>query len=421
MKVKPRVLYLVYWGAAEPLGQSLVLPSVKKLAATGLNLTLITFEKSRDLERRQLIKEIMDSLGDCGIRWLPLRYHKRPKIPATALDVVQGCARSIATSLRSRPDIIHARTFIGGLMGLAVAQLLSAKLVYHNEGFYPDEQVDAGVWRGGSLIHRIAKRLERQMYARADGIIALSQRAKREIEAMGVVKRKGTPVLVAPSCVDLEHFKVRGAAPCPQDGVLRLVYSGSVGGRYELDKIAHFVKVAMDSGVRVHLCILSRAERGLVASILNGAGVPGSAWSYDSIPHNEMPEQLARSHAGLFFLTQGTSEYACSPTKIGEYWAAGLPVITTPVSDIEEVIRDERVGVIVRQHSTTDYIKAVQELRLLLKDVETPFRCRRAAEKHYSLESACESQTALYDSLFPGSLSKWPVEEDVSREQRRLL
>ncbi len=41
----PRILYLVYWGAGEPLGQALVLPSVKRLAQLGARITLVTFEK----------------------------------------------------------------------------------------------------------------------------------------------------------------------------------------------------------------------------------------------------------------------------------------------------------------------------------------------------------------------------------------
>jgi hypothetical protein len=40
----PRVLYISYWGALEQLGQSLVVPAVKKLANMGVEMTLVTFE-----------------------------------------------------------------------------------------------------------------------------------------------------------------------------------------------------------------------------------------------------------------------------------------------------------------------------------------------------------------------------------------
>jgi glycosyltransferase involved in cell wall biosynthesis len=113
-----------------------------------------------------------------------------------------------------------------------------------------------------------------------------------------------------------------------------------------------------------------------------------------------MPEQLAQQHAGLFFLTQGLSEHGCSPTKIGEYWAMGLPVITTPnVSDTDDIIGRLRVGVIVREHSDNEYRRAGEELRSLLNDPELSQRCRQAAEAQYALEPACERQFDLYSRL----------------------
>ena len=65
-----RVLYLVYWGALEPLGQSLVVPAVLRFADHGLDISLITFEKSEDLDRAgerrfvdRLVKEAVHELG----------------------------------------------------------------------------------------------------------------------------------------------------------------------------------------------------------------------------------------------------------------------------------------------------------------------------------------------------------------------
>lgn len=397
---KPRVLYIVYWGAAEPLGQSLVLPAIRKLADLGVELTLVTFEKESDLACREKIADIHASLDRRGVEWIPLRYHKRPKIPATAFDVFQGIAVSLARRLRFQPDIIHARTFIGGLIGLQLAPLMMARLIYHNEGFYPDEQVDGGVWGEGSLPHRVARWIERRMYARADGIISMSHRGKVVIDNLPSVKRKRTPVIVVPSCVDLDLFRFDPTrSPIPKEP-LSLVYSGSVGGRYILDKVGRFVAVAGKETGPARLHVLTRAEPELVSSMLESGAAPDSLWSMDAAPYTAMPDRLSRHHAGLFFLSRGLSEHGCSPTKVGEYWAMGLPVVTTPnVSDIDEIIRRYRVGVVVREHSDTAYKQAAIELRTLLEDPELPRRCRAAAEFHYALTPACERQVNLYNTV----------------------
>jgi len=298
--------------------------------------------------------------------------------------------------------VIHARTFVGGLVGLALAPLLRARLVYHNEGFYPDEQVDGGIWRAGSLPHRIAKNLEQRMYARADGIIAMSIRGKGAIERLQEVSQRETPVIVVPSCVDLDHFDGRRSRLAGHKG-LRLVYTGSVGGRYILDRIGRFAGVASEMLGEVQLRVLTRAEPALVTSMLDSSGLDRAVWSVDAVSRDRMPDELANQDAGLFFLTRGLSEHGCSPTKIGEYWAMGLPVVTTAnVSDNDEIIRRERVGVIVNDHTDAEYRRAVGELQALLRDPDLSSRCRRAAEEHYALTPACERQVSLYHRVMQG-------------------
>lgn len=397
-----RVLYIVYWGAAEPLGQSLVLPAIKKLAGLGVNLTLVTFEKPADLAKQALIAEIRNSLEQLGVQWIPLRYHQQPKV---AFDFLLGLFCTFRIGLRLRPDIVHTRTFIAGLIGLFLAPILRAKLIYHNEGFFPDEQVDGGVWKRDSVIHRIFKFLEQQMYARADGIIALSQRAKRVIENLLSVARKNTPVIVIPSCVYLQHFQLADSAPTVKANELRLVYVGSVGRRHLLDKIGRFVAVVAQEIGNAHLRVLSQTEKTTVTSMLEVSGLSESNWSYTSVPHAEIPAQLRHQQAGLLFYPQGLSEHGGSPTKVGEYWASGLPVITTPnVSDTDEIIRRERVGVVVEEHTDEAYRRAFHELLELLADPELPRRCRHAAEKYYSLEPACERQVELYQRLMAATV-----------------
>lgn len=401
-----RVLYIAYWGAAEPLGQSLILPAVYRLARSGIQLVLVTFEKPADLANGADIAKIRDTLGEQSIPWIPLRYHKRPKVPATAFDLFQGCARSLLAKLDFPFNIVHARTYVGGLIGLAMARPLGAKYIFHNEGFYPDEQVDGGVWRKNSLPHRIARSLEQRMYAAADGIITLSHRARHVVGCLPAVRRRATPTIVVPSCVDLEQFRWEPKESVVRNRDVRLIYIGSIGQRYIFDRIGRFVAAAYRELGNVRLRVLTRTEPKIVDATLRDGGVPEGSWSVASVAHPAVPGELKTQHAGLFFLTQGLSEHGCSPTKIGEYWASGLPVITTPnVSDTDDIIRRHGVGVIVREHTDAEYRRAARELRELLKDPELPARCRKAAEVYYSLDAACGRQLELYRSVLAGRLS----------------
>jgi glycosyltransferase involved in cell wall biosynthesis len=327
---------------------------------------------------------------------------------AKTFDALTAWARAVGAELRERTEIVHARTFVAGVMGLVLAPLLRAKLVYHNEGFYPDEQVDGGVWMKGSAIHRLACLIERLLYSRADGIVVLSERAKVQVERLPAVRRRVTPVIVVPSCVDLEEFPVFERQRWCPGRTLRLVYVGSVGNRYMFDRVAEFAAAAYGRLGKVTLRVLTRTPRNTIEDIVRRSGLPSELMSVECVPHARMAEELAQRDAGLFLFTQGLSEHGCSPTKVGEYWASGLPVVITPnVSDTEDVIRRERVGVILQDFSAEAYDRALDELLALLDDPDLARRCRAAAERHYALEPACERLHSLYQALI-GSAPQVP-------------
>ncbi len=91
---------------------------------------------------------------------------------------------------------------------------------------------------------------------------------------------------------------------------------------------------------------------------------------------------------------------SCSPTKVGEYWAAGLPVVSNSgIGDTEDIVRECGVGVIVDDFSPAGMLEAARALSALLADPATAGRCRQAARDHYSLDAAVARQIELYQRL----------------------
>ena len=399
-----RVLYIVYWSLVEPLGQSLVLPAILQLAEGGARITLLSYEKPGRSPHDADPAAVDRILREKGVTWRPQRYHKTPRVPATALDIALGWARGTFAGLRARCDVVHARTFVGGLVGVVVAWLTRSAFVYHNEGFYPDEQVDSGVWRAGSRPHRLARALESRLYGAADGIVVLSKRAATLVEGLPVVVRARTPVVVVPSCVDLSRFGTRPPSREPANGGIRFVYVGSVGGRYRLADAGRYVAAALAVFPGTTLTVLSWEPQEQVAPVLAEAGLPGSAWSLRTVPHEQVPDELANHHVGLHFAESAAAGAGGSPTKIGEYWACGLPVAVTPgMGDLDDIIQSERVGVLVADWTPAGLREAVVEMEALLREPELASRCRAAAKTHYDLATGCAEQIKLYGRLLAGS------------------
>jgi Methyltransferase domain len=93
------------------------------------------------------------------------------------------------------------------------------------------------------------------------------------------------------------------------------------------------------------------------------------------------------------------SKLASSPTKIGEYLAAGLPVISTAgIGDVDEQLAD--AGVILRELSADGYREAAHRLALLIGDAATRERCVEIAERQLSLDRVgIPAYEALYAYL----------------------
>ena len=387
------VVYVVYWGLDEPLGRALVVPTVNRLARAGVRVTLVSFEKGSGPYNCAL-------LAETGVEWLPLRYHKRPPVISSMFDIGRGTVQAIRAARRNQACLVHGRTFVGGLIAFVVALASRCRWIYHNEGFWPRERVAGGHWTATSLSFRVAQTLENYMHRSADAVVTLSSSAADAVRKL----RGDDSVAVVPSAVDLDHFRPseqRSSRRIEGTG-LRLVYVGSLGGRYRLADMCAFAARVRRLRPDTTLTIYSHTGSEEIQQIAERAGVTGS-FTLGRASYDSLPGILTGFDAGLHFIAPSSSSKGGSPTKIGEYWACGIPVVTTSCGDIDEAIRRHRVGVTVPNSDRATLDRAALELNDLLRDPDLGARCRSAAIERYSLDDAIETQLDLYRALCPST------------------
>src|SRR5205814_3256000 len=76
----------------------------------------------------------------------------------------------------------------------------------------------------------------------------------------------------------------------------------------------------------------------------------------------EVPAWLSVADAGLCFLGDHHSKAASSPTKYGEYLAAGLAVVTNPWTGDAARLRGEHAWILVGAFSREAYREAARDL-----------------------------------------------------------
>lgn len=378
-----RTLYLCYFGLGEPLVQTQVLPYLRQLARQGVGVGLLTFEpdlRSRWIE--QELQTVAAELKQQGIEWHYLPYHKTPSVPATVYDILRG-AWLAARLARSRSfQTFHARAHVPLAMALLAKLFVRAKLIFDLRGLMAEEYVDAGVWSNNSLPFRAVKRLEQAGLERADRIVVLTERLRDWLTAEGAAPAGAIQVI--PCCVDLSGYSANSI----RSERFEVAYAGSVTGLYLLEEMARFFASVRALEPRALLRILTTSPPTEAERILTRAGLDQDHFWIGRVPADQVPRYLSAARVGISFRKPTFSQIAASPTKIPEYLAAGLPVVSNSgIGDTDQLLVGNRIGVIVSEFTTEAYARAASAAIRMAHDPEVSNRCREAARKYFDLEA----------------------------------
>ncbi|MGE3372376.1 MAG: glycosyltransferase [Vicinamibacteria bacterium] len=385
-----RVLYLCYADIREPLIQSQVLPYLRGLSKGGLRMHLLTFQQSRVTAAERAA--IRTALRRDGLGWHSLRYHRKPSLPATLFDIAAGALVTFALCVRYRIRTIHARSHVPAAMAMVSKWILGAKLIFDMRGLLAEEYVDAGRWRPGGLTYRLVKAMEQVFFRRADAIVMLTDAIRKELTAGPPLSTRQEVIEVIPCCADVARFQaVNREASRSRFGWrddLVLVYVGKVGTWYLPERMAEFFARLQRSDPRWFFAVFTQAGAQLFQDALARAGVAQSRRLVTELQHEQVPEALVAADAGVSFIQPSYSKRASSPTKLGEYLAAGLPVVANAgIGDSQPLIEESRVGVVLNDFTEQEYRRATAGLGALLADPDHGPRSRRVAEERLGLRT----------------------------------
>jgi glycosyltransferase involved in cell wall biosynthesis len=389
--MRKAALYLCYYNVTEPLVQTQVVAYLRELAGSGFEIHLLTFEKER-LDSSQRVR-IREQLRRDGIEWYALQYHGWPSLPATLYDLVRGSAKALRVCARHGISLVHGRSHVGAAMAWPVKWLRGAKLLFDVRGLLADEYADVGHWTRGGLKYRLTKAIEGLLFRQADALVVLTKVIWMDLLASDAVQRHRAPdIQVIPCCVAVERFAVderlrqverhrRGWA-----GRRVLAYVGKLGTWYLVEEMARFFSVLRQEDSRFFFQVLTQSEPSSMRRALHDVGVPSEDCNIGRVEPEEVPGVLCAADAGISFIRTCYSKRSSSPTKVAEYLAAGLPVVSTRgIGDCDEILKRPNLGVVIEQLDDAEYRRAAQVLLRLLDDLETPARCREFAEQELSL------------------------------------
>jgi glycosyltransferase involved in cell wall biosynthesis len=379
-----RALYVCYLSLEDPLVHTQVVAYLEGLAARGHTIHLLTFDHELEPERRDALE---NDLRSRGISWHSLRYHKRPSLPATIYDVLAGSITATRLIRRYGLTAIHARNHVPAAMALIARRLTGCRFIFDIRGLMAEEYVDAGRWRRGGVPYRLTNWIQRAAIRRADGLVMLTDAVRRHLFPAG----HHAPLEVIPCCADTERLAAAEPARDSTREELQvgerpiLVYVGKFTGWYLDREMVEFFVTAREELPSLLLLVISQAEHGLIAAELEKQGVAAADHRILRASPAEVARYLAAADIGISLIRPCFSKISSSPTKIGEYLGAGLPVVSTAgIGDVDQLL-GSHTGVLISELSRDAYRRAAVEVRRLLEDPETSERCRTMANERLSL------------------------------------
>lgn len=259
------------------------------------------------------------------------------------LDALQRIC--VAQRLR----LVHAEALYCARLGLLLKERdPSIRLVFDCHGTSPEEEA-----LGGAHPVRISamREWERRVLAGADLHVFVS-------EAMRQFYREqygdhGVPQAIVPCCVADERFPGRRAASRLTGLPARhpvLAYLGTLAEwQCGSEMLRLFAQLARADDALFFLLLVPESDHPKARTLLARADLPETRVLLAELPHSEIPAALQHAHAGVLLRRAHPVNRVSSPTKFGEYLAAGVPTLLTDgIGDFSRAAEAAGVGLVLR-------------------------------------------------------------------------
>ena len=402
-----KVLYISYDGLTDPLGQSQILPYLSNLSKHGYQFTILSFEKKERYEReKDLVRNITDP---ANIKWFPLRFTSTPPVLSKIYD--RWKIKQVAEKLfkQEKFDLVHCRSYVAAEAGLKLKRKFNTKFLFDMRGFWADEKVDNGQWDQKKKLYRwlykYYKKKENAFLLNADGIITLTHAAKNYL--LSKPEYKNLSIEVIPCCADLNHFDFHNISS-EQINILRtslkiserakiITYLGSVGGWYMTHEMFSFFKMLADRCSEYVMLILTKDDPQTIRAEASAFGISDDKIIVSYSIRDQLPQFLALSNCGIFFIRNSFSKIASSPTKHGELMGMGIPIICNNIGDTGSIIENTKTGIILKDLNKNSFQTAIDSLGEL-ENINKEY-IRSCARKVFDLNSGVAQYLKVYSQM----------------------
>lgn len=249
-------------------------------------------------------------------------------------------ATFVARGRATQPDVVHAHDAAMLLPGALLARLTGARLVYDSHELATGVEYRSGAWE------LLVGALEAALVPRCAAVITVSDGIADRLRARYGLRSRPTVLrnvcdLPAPGPPDGTRLRARLGI---ETGEPLVLHQGSAAPGRGCETLIRAVS-AMPG---VHLALLGAADDPNADELVALAGVQSAATRVHVLPSVALDELLAHTaeaDVGVSLLSDSCENHRVAlPNKLFEYLAAGVPVVTSALPELERVVCGRAIG-----------------------------------------------------------------------------
>ena len=395
--IDKKIAYISYDGMLEPLGHSQVL-NYLKLLSKEFSFFIISFEKKNDLKNKKNFNYVNNLIQNHNIYWEKIVYSKNYFLLSKINDLIKCSFKLNKLIKKNNIKILHARGYFPFLICLIVKFVIrkELKIIFDMRGFWFDERYEWGIWKK-KYLYLFFKKVEKLFLNKSSAIITLTEVGLNEVKKI-INNKKNILFTSIPTCANISEYKINNKKKYTNK--LNLIHLGSISTRYKFKEALIFYNY-LKTKVKCNLKIINYNEHEIIYKILKNLKISNKNVLIKKVDHFNINKELLDVNVGIFFPKNGYYLNGFYPTKIAEFLASGIPIITSKVNkNVENLIIKNNVGIIIKNFDEKDFENAYKKISALLLDKNLSFRCRKVAEKFLSTQYGISRYTEIYNSLF---------------------
>lgn len=386
------ILFLGYWNADDPLTSATILPHLKILKKFDKINNVVFVNAQREEVSQERLKEI----EDIGVKYYPmysrnLSFNLINKIS----DFILFPRFIIQLTTKHDIQLIIARGAPAG--GLAYLVWKKSRIPFVVESFEPHAayMLVTKTWKRYDPRYISQAYLEKKQKQHATALITVSENYRMALKAEGIEENR---LFTVPCSVDQEKFfpdaqlrKIaREELKIPEEATVG-VYAGKFGGLYYEDEAFELFQKAFSHYKEFYLLLLSAQDKRWVQTKIKVFNLPTGYCRHLFVGHELVNQYLNAADFAFALYKETAVAKFLSPVKVGEYWAAGIPIVLTDkVGDEHLLIKKLGGGVLFKKKNVEDVFSNIDKIiAASLKDfyvkLSTKYRAEKKVEDVYKL------------------------------------